>query len=128
MRRITPLIGTLAACAAAAPGLALAATSGYQTGTYKAGSQSGFKAPGINIRISSGSFSVKRVLMAETCTASGHTAIHDFAGFQQSRTAKLTGKISKRGRLSGRYDSGSGSVTIAGTITGSKLTVNATES
>jgi len=127
MRRTAPLIGILAACAIGASGAAFAATLGYQTGTYKSGSQSGFKAPGINIRISPGSFSVKRVLMAETCTAAGQTPIHDFAGFTQSSDSKLTGKISKKGKLYGRYVSG-GSVTITGTIKGSKLTVNGSES
>jgi hypothetical protein len=128
MRKIAPLVGIVTACAGGASGVALAATSGYETGTYKSGSESGFKAAGINIWIASGSFSVKRVLMPETCTATGQAPIHDFAGFQQSSTAKLTGKISKTGRLSGRYKSSAGTVTITGTITGRKLSVTATES
>jgi hypothetical protein len=100
---------SVAAVFALGGGVALAAP--YRPGKYEAGAQSGFKHPGVRIDIHKGSFNVERILMHETCTASGHAAIHDFGGFQQSRGTTLQGKITRRGNLSGIYRDGHGNYT-----------------
>ncbi len=114
-------IATLAICAGA---IALS----YQTGTYEAGAQTGFTAPGIRIEIGNGFFSVARILMHETCTAPGKAAFHDFGGFQSGASATLTGSISKAGKFHSAYHDGHGGYTkVTGQIKGPKLTVSGNE-
>jgi hypothetical protein len=123
MRRFLLLTGLLAL---ALTGTALALS--YRTGTYKAGGQSGFKRPGIRIDIHRGSFNVERILMHETCKASGHPTFHDFGGFQQGHGAVLKGKVTQRGNFSGIYRASDGSYAkVSGHISGSDLTVSGRE-
>ena len=123
MRRVLLATGLLTlAFAGVAFGLS------YRTGTYKSGGQSGFKRAGIRIDIHRASFNVERILMPETCKASGHPTIHDFGGFQQGPGAKLQGKITRRGNLSGIWRGAQNSyVKVTGHISGSALTVSGQE-
>ena len=113
----------LAACFALAfVGVAVAAT--YKTGRYEAGSSTG---DGVKLRIRKGSFSVSRVSFMETCS-SATDSFDDRFTFLKGTEAKLTGKITKKGRLSGSYESSGGRVDVTGRVKGSKATVNASES
>jgi hypothetical protein len=106
--------------------MALAAS--YRTGRYEAGAQSGFKAPGVRIDIHHGSFNVERILMHETCTATGHPAIHDFGGFQQGTSARLQGTIKASGALAGIWRDGHGGYTkVTGQISGADLMLTGRE-
>jgi hypothetical protein len=106
----------------------VALAAGYTTGKYEQGSQSGFKAPGVRIDIHRGSFNVERILMHETCSATGHPAIHDYAGFQQGSRSSLRGSIKTNGDLSGAYHDGHGGyVKVTGHITGKTLTLKGKE-
>src|SRR5581483_873904 len=90
--------------------------------------QSGFKAVGIRIDIAQGSFNVERILMHETCSASGHPSFHDYGGFQESSSAKLKGTIKQNGALSGTYHDGAGGYTkVTGHISGTNLSVSGSE-
>lgn len=123
MRRA--LLGAAVALAAVG-GVAQAA--GYRTGTYEQGAQSGFKHTGVRIVIHHASFDVERILMHETCSASGHPSFHDFGGFQEGSSAKLRGTISSRGHFSGIYHNGHGGYTkISGHISGAQLTLTGKE-
>src|SRR5437764_15128184 len=97
---------TLATCLALLVVTSVALAAGYRTGKYEQGAQSGFKAPGVRIDIHRGWFNVERILMHETCSATGHPTIHDYAGFQQDPKSSLRGNIKKNGHLSGVYHDG----------------------
>jgi hypothetical protein len=106
-------------------GIALAA---YQSGKYEQGAQSGFKATGIRIDIAQGSFNVERILMHETCSASGHPSIHDYGGFQEATGTKLHGAINAHGSFSGIWKDSSGDYTkVTGHISGKTLSVSGNE-
>src|SRR3954463_10104888 len=98
MRR--SLLLTAAILAVACTSVALAAT--YKAGRYEAGSSSG---DGISLRIKKGSFSVSRVSFTETCSNPNRSFDERFT-FVKGTNAKLAGKITKKGRLSGSYESG----------------------
>ena len=122
MRRVMLFTVTVATVVATT---ALAAS--YQTGTYRQGAQSGFKAAGISIVIGKGTFRVNRILMRETCTSSGGATLHDFAGFQADSKSKLSGTIHASGSFSGSFSGDGSRVTISGHISGSDLTVKGAE-
>src|SRR4051812_29365798 len=103
-------------------GVALAVT--YKAGRYEAGSSSG---DGVSLRIRHGSFSVSRVSFTETCSNPNRSFDERFT-FVKGTNAKLAGKISKKGRLSGRYESVGGSVKVTGSVKGSAATVKVSES
>jgi hypothetical protein len=106
----------------------VALATGYKTGKYEQGPQSGFKAPGVRIDIHRGSFNVERILMHETCSATGHPTLHDYAGFQQDSDTHLRGTIKRNGDLSGIYHAGHGGyVKVRGRIRGKALTLKGQE-
>jgi hypothetical protein len=98
-------------------GLAEAAT--YKTGSYRAGSPTG---TGVDLSIKRGSFSVSRVSYTETCANPGRQFDEPFT-FVKGSQAKLAGKISSKGRLSGRYESAAGTVEVTGKVKGSTATL-----
>ena len=119
MRRTALLAISLALALA---GIAVAAVS-YKAGTYKAGSA---KSDGVNIKIKHGSFSVTRISFRETCTSSSDEFSDRFQ-FLKGSNAKLNGKISSTGKLSGTYKSSAGTVKISGSVKGSAATVKGSE-
>lgn len=102
-------------------GVALAA---YKTGQYQAGSSTD---DGVSLRIKKGSFSVSRVSFTETCSNDSRSFTDRFA-FVKGSNAKLAGKISKKGKLSGSYSSSAGNVKVTGSVKGSAATVKVSES
>jgi hypothetical protein len=119
MRRSLLLAATIALMFA---GVALAAT--YKAGRYEAGSSSG---DGMSLRIRHGSFSVSRVSFMETCSNANRSFTERFT-FVKGSNAKLEGKINKKRRLSGRYESSAGVVKVTGRVRGSAATVKVSES
>src|SRR3954462_11945734 len=97
----------------------MAAAASYKTGTYKAGSAT---KDGVSLRIGQGKFSVSRISFRETCTSSSDSFSERFT-FVEGTEAKLKGKINSKWHLKGRYESSAGTVTITGTVKGSKATV-----
>jgi outer membrane usher protein FimD/PapC len=119
MRRTILIAASLALMFA---GVAYAAVS-YKTGKYQAGSTDGV---GVTMRIKHGKFDVSRVSLRRKCESSDNS-FHDRFTFTKGPGAKLAGKINHKGRLSGRYKSSEGTVTVKGKIKGSKATVTASE-
>jgi uncharacterized protein with FMN-binding domain len=123
MRRVGLLVTAVVMLAVTS--VAMAALP-YKTGTYKAGAQSGTDNPGVRITVKSGSFSVKRISYPEKCTGAD-PEIDDEFNFIAGQNASLTGKISKKGHLSGRYDASDGTVKVSGTVKGKKATITSSE-
>jgi hypothetical protein len=119
MRRTISLAAILALVVA---DVAYAAVS-YKTGKYQAGSTT---KDGVTMRIKHGKFDVQRVSFRELCESSNNS-FHDRFTFTKRDGATLKGKINHKGRLSGRYKSSEGTVTVKGKIKGSKATVTASE-
>lgn len=118
MRRTVLLAVTLAVALAGA-----AYAVSYKTGKYQAGSTTG---DGVTMRIKHGKFDVSRVSFSEKCDSTYNSFPERFA-FVKSKDAKLSGKINRKGRFSGRYKSDAGTVTVKGSVKGSKATVKASE-
>jgi hypothetical protein len=95
----------------------------YKAGTYKAGSDDGY---GVKLRIKHGKFDLVRVAFKETCTFRDDSFDEPFA-FEKGPNGKLKGKINKRGRFHGRFESGDGVVTVKGRVKGSKARVKVSE-
>src|SRR3954447_19543750 len=104
--------------------VAIAAAVSYKTGTYKAGSA---KKDGVSLRIKKGSFSVSRISFREACSNPSDSFTERFT-FLKGSNAKLDGTINSKGKLNGHYKGPGGTVTVTGSVKGSKATVNGKES
>ena len=104
--------------------VAIAAAVSYKTGTYKAGSA---KKDGVSLNIKHGSFSVSRISFRETCS-NPNDSFSDRFTLLKGPNAKLDGTINSKGKLKGHYKGSGGSVTVTGSVKGSKATVNGNES
>jgi hypothetical protein len=103
-------------------GVAQAAT--YKTGTYGAGSSTG---TGVSLSIKRGSFAVSRVSFTETCVNQSGSFDEPFA-FVKGSQAKLAGKITSKGKLSGHFESSDGTVDVTGSVKGSTAKLKFEES
>jgi hypothetical protein len=102
-------------------GLAQAAT--YKAGTYHAGNSQG---TGVDLSIKRGSFSVARVSYTETCSNQNGSFDEAFT-FVKGSQAKLAGKISKKGKFTGHFESSAGTVDVTGSVKGSTAKLKFTE-
>jgi hypothetical protein len=118
MRRTVLLAATLAL---ALTGVAYGVS--YKTGKYKAGSET---KDGVTMRIKHGKFDVLRVSFRERCDSSANS-FHERFAFVKGKNATLKGKINGKGHFSGHYKSDAGTVTVKGSVKGSKATVKASE-
>jgi hypothetical protein len=106
----------------------------YRAGRYEAGAQSGSQYAGLRIEVSKGRFNVERIVMHGRCTAPGYRAFDDVGGFdpdvggfERGGAARLSGRITKAGRLRAIYRDGRGGFTrVSGQIMGTELTVTGT--
>jgi hypothetical protein len=124
MRRVALLVLGLSL---ASTGVAMALA--YKPGTFAAGkSLPNFKQLGAELRldIRTGSFRVRRISYPEVCSSATRSFTDEFT-FLASSSASLTGAIDKHGHFSGKYRAGGGTVTVSGSVSGSKATVHGTE-
>ena len=112
--------------------LAMSGVAGARsfTGLYEQGAQSGATAPGLQMQITGRAFNLVRMVMPETCTATGAPGVSDFSGFQQDASSKLAGRVSKHGFFSGTFNENgsgiSGTVKITGRAFGATLSLTGT--
>jgi hypothetical protein len=95
----------------------------YKPGKYKAGSADG---TGVTLRIKHGKFDLLRVSFTETCESTSSSFDEPFL-FAKGANGKLKGKINRRGRFHGRFESSDGVVTVKGRVKGSKAKLKASE-
>ena len=109
---------------------AVAVARSYTVGLFETGPQSGLTAPALRIGITPRHFNVERMVIPETCTATGQVTINDFSGFQQNARSALAGRVSRQGAFSGTVTQNSngivGFVKISGRVTGTTLTATGT--
>jgi hypothetical protein len=122
IRRACRILLVAVGAGLASVGVALALS--YRAGTYTAGNPKG--GTSIQMRVRHGSFAIQLVRYPEVCSYGTQTSA-DYFTFRSGSRASLTGRISRSGRLSGRYSASDGTAAVSGRVHGSHATVTGTE-